>query len=390
MTCVLVAFLALAPPLSEQQTTLLARIKAAGPHNGYGDYCRAAMLMEGDRAAIGTKANVDKSFALVEKGNAKPVSFPEFPLHTWTLLPEFARLKQLLKLEAPTIESEFDHGSTDRAWKSVEQELILSQKIACKGTTGEIPVLVGITYEHIACESVARHVDNLTPPAAEALSKWADSALRHKPYLRAGIRSDVQEVHGDYQLALADPAMAKREFLPPSDSFTPGMIDAAKKAPASWRKLADREIMDLILAPQTAMIARLSEPESSWLTPVPTPKTDGAAAGVKLGKSVSLGFAFYALKLSAVFQALNAMPEGMPTSVWPAAEQRIRERILRLTCQVALYRFKHGHLPTTLAQAVGMNPTDPATHTHYAYTKSGKTFTIQLNVPGHGTIGLQR
>ncbi|HWD38945.1 MAG TPA: hypothetical protein VG944_08865 [Fimbriimonas sp.] len=375
--------------------------------NGYGDYVRAAEIVEdgnfgayqlwlgykfrrhtleneADQPLIppGVDASdpyleverkmVDRYGAcnrLIQAGNLKQVYDPRTTYSASTKFPELAPFKALARLEAAAAQVDFAEGRSNSAVSTLIGEITFSRKL-CAG-----PVLsrfVGIACQTIGLSVINEHLPQLSLYDAKSLEKVSSDSAGDSTLTRDAIRRDNQ-------IALAEVA---KLFEHPSGYLAAsgtndddGRISSACQAVAKLSRNDRDDVHSLVMGAiqnfDDGICAELVGPESGWSFDAPE-QTDNDL-------STKRGLANEIVDLVTMRGS-----EGQLLRL--EGKIRTQMHLLYLHSKAIQFRWLHGHLPDKIEDFTAASErSDPFSKQSYRYERTADWY--KLTSAGFGGFG---
>jgi len=397
-----------------QEPNLSKVVPSPTGHNGYEEYVRAAMvvsrqdskLLESyvrarERGSGGTPerpAGIPEGASLVDvyriqlklmapalqlirAGNEKPVSYPA-RISAVTLMPELSYWKVSARLFQRGAYVAFADGDTAAGTRWILDGLTFAKKMAVGGL---IHFLVSGASEQILFSAIQRHLRSFSLPDIERLENWAENSLAAPTGLlsaaeieRSMLRNSVVDLLGDPKELLQVLAVKEEEQA--------AFVAKVKAISPARREELYRRFFSRLEWPWNALLARLREPEKTWLDEIEIDSVDDREPSVA-GLNLTEGQAM--LGVLQIMTMLGIEDSDIVSYTEFAARFRIQERLLRLYLGVLRFKWQNERLPSSLQEVFGTEPTDAATGKPYVFEPhEGGSFRIVCQTKRLGDVDL--
>lgn len=378
---------------------LLALLHGQGPgasiQNGYEDYLRASRLLDDEfadlyglrikrstipdsPARINLKRRLDsldyltlqeeavsrygQALAYVRQGNSKQITNP-YAKEPLSASSPFFGFFGLFKLSTAQAYVYFANGNSAMGTQTLLDGLDFSRKVR----VGKLlDFIVGVDGSSTIFAEFARRIDNLSEKDARKVAAYVDSALAEvDPYAEA--------LRIDREIALARiPEMFEtaQSREPTGDRAVDSYHQLLSKLTPQERRTLAQQVEDGVNRRFSELVQRQRGPESGWYAkPSPNSRDDD------LITTMDTAAEFLARILAPVDRSEDQMVH------------RTQMRLLGLTARVIEFRWKHGKLPATLAEAAPSGLIkDPLSGQEFVFeTREYGGFTVYSR--GRGELG---
>jgi hypothetical protein len=317
---------------------------------------------------------------LIRAGTEKPVFYPNLPLRADTLLVELVPLRNVARVIRDAAYCAFADGNSHEGTRLILDGLAFSKRLAVAGI---IHAFVSIRTEGIMLSEIQARQGQFSLPDAQALAAWSPIGKERITDAAAAERASIRATFDDF---FANPSQLLTDLEVPKEDATK-MAAALRKVSREKRDYYYEAFFKRLEAKWSAVEQRLKQPEKTWLAPI-DPDDYVESAEIKSDDAdPDLAAALLMLvRAYAVFGVDDVDVDGI---IATAAEMRVKEQIVPLYGEVLRFRWTHGRLPTTLAEAHGSEPVEVVTGRPFAFdTMPGGSFRIYAPVEGMGDVDL--
>jgi hypothetical protein len=359
-------------------------LKLSGTKNGYGDFVQAAIIAARPENKVllaylravqtdpltkrpeeippdlsplaGRRFAVDQmggAIDLVRRGIAKPCFYPDRGFWMATLQPEFFRFRSIAYLLVNAADVSLSEGKPQDASKLLLDGVQFTGKLE-EGTS--IAVGVSRTSRSIILKYVADHLGLFSASDWARLSQWSAEQDRKPTTSLASVVAERESLRRSWFEFCRNPDLELKHFV--ADKKIPEVASALRKLTPKRKAEIYDQFLARLESSLRAVEKRLRQPEARWRDKLDIPVYAPAIVKTSSDPTEASFGVFAYLKL---YQALSPDSEdqGMAENLIDgAAKERVRNRILGLYAAVSQYRLRKGHLPKTLAEAVGHVPKD--------------------------------
>ncbi len=352
--------------------------------NGYEEYLMAATLvqskaaqdlisrglqpgLEGLEARREATRKYARALQLVVQGTQKGVAPPRRVVSLDTPFRELGAFRTLAQLFAITARDQFTSGDPNKGVATLLDGLAFAEESSRVGAL--IGYLVSVALSSILLAEADSNLRHVALPGAETIVAGVGEWSNRPPAV-----CDVIGLEFEFVLGFLDRADKKaiEELLgPPEEGGEYVVLARVAALSPDQRAAAFRAAKAVALTRRETVLAAFSAPEREWVGTVASLDETTGSDG--------------------------PLPEVLASLLFPVfgqvavitVRERTQRRLLGVHAAIVAYRWRHGSLPTGLAET-GIDPNDPLTGRPFVYRLRGQDYELYSEgIPETGRIDLR-